>query len=369
MSCGTRGPVATIGVMKQLREQRPAPFLNRRDQYRMLAMVAMLCLVMIAVKLAARPESWYWLVPPAAADRRPSTDRVPSLEELDFRVQDGNRRSLPPGALRATLAETAPEDQLEMAGDEGALSPEIPAQVLGGITDNTLGVRRAEAEAYHLMLARARDLPEEVMAAAARDDVAFTVLMLHSDAYRGKLITVRGDLRRLLPFPIAEENGQGIERLYEGWLLTPDSGTNPCRFLCTKLPPDAPQGESIDPIPVSVTGYFFKRYGYASTAGMHVAPTLLAKTFQILPQPTAAGPVENDLQWYMIGFVGVICMGLVAICWRFFVSDRRFERSRLKQLAAARLDAQPDALTALEDAEVTDPADLFRDMGEGASPP
>src|SRR6056297_1575133 len=44
--------------------QQPAPYLNRRDQWRLLSMVAVLCFVVIAILWAAQAKNWYWLIPP-----------------------------------------------------------------------------------------------------------------------------------------------------------------------------------------------------------------------------------------------------------------------------------------------------------------
>ncbi len=343
--------------MKFNTDTRPPRYLNRRDQYRLLAMVGVLCLVMVAVNWSARPSSWHWLVPP---DSRPSV-QAPSLKEIDFRVQSQQREPLGPDMFRA-VAVTEKDEPQAFVADSADVPADVPAdiaaEVLAPIVDNTLGLRRKEADAYHLMLSRIHDLPEETAAALARDDVAFTVLMLHPDEYRGTLLAVRGELRRLTEFPASR--GSGFDVLYEGWLFTGDSGTNPYRIVFTELPGGVPLGESLHPpLPVQVVGYFFKRYGYVSQGGQHVAPLLLARSLRMILRPATAPADGAEFRYAMLGVIAVVVAGVVVLGVWFFVSDRRFRGSRLDELAAARLDATPEDLAALQNLQTTDPARPF----------
>ena len=248
---------------------------------------------------------------------------------------------------------------------------DVNPEALSAIEDNTLGVRRAEVEAYHLMLDQIRHVPEEVTDAQSRDDVAFTVIMLQSEDYRGQVIGIRGQLRRLTEHPVIE-NDRGIDRLYEGWVFTNDSGDNPWRFLCTQLPPEAEVGENISPVKARVAGYFFKRTGYLSQGGQHVAPTLLAKSFQIVPVRTkAVAEIPSGLEYGLLIGVGVLTAALMLIWGLWIRSDRAFVQGRLGELAASRLDADRDDLEALKQWETVDPSRLFEgdSTSEGGSDP
>ncbi len=331
----------------------------------MLAMVGLLCLVMVTIQLAARPESWHWVVPPnadTAENSVPAT--IPTLEHLDFRVQEG-----PPGPPGTDGFHAIADDEAEPQGSsdeavsrsDAITSAEIPAELLAGIEDNTLGVRRSEVDAYYAMLARMHNLSDTQLV-LARDDVAFTVLMLQPDQFRGRLVTLTGHLHRLTPFPVDPDNAFGITQLYEGWMTTSDSGNNLFRFLCTELPAGVSPEEALGPLPVRVTGYFFKRYGYASLGGMHVAPTILARTFHVLPVLMSQSPSSSQMSQYVLGFFGLMAMALGVACWRTRISDLRYEQGRLKQLAAARLDARPDDLAALKDVPTSEPGEFLQQM-------
>lgn len=337
--------------MKFQSNRKTPPFLNRRDQYRLLAMVAALCLVMVAVQWAARPSSWYWLLPPQPQAENPTE----SFEEIDFRVRNTPRSSLLPGTFRAVIAtEQSESDTHSPAATLETISVDIPADLLEPIEDNTLGLRRKEAAALETMLSRLQTLPAETIARHAREDVAFTVLMLHPGEYRGTLLTVQGELRQLNE--IAAPEGAGIDTLYEGWILTRDSGTNPYRIVSVHIPENLPLGQTLDPpVPVRVTGYFLKRYGYASRGGQHVAPMLVARSLQVIPRPTAIAAEGTEFRTAILILIGVVLAGVLILGAWFFVSDRRFRRSRLSQLAAARLDATPQDLAALQHIETIDP--------------
>ncbi|MEZ6145021.1 MAG: hypothetical protein R3B91_06230 [Planctomycetaceae bacterium] len=341
--------------MKLQPDHRPTPYLNRRDQYRLLTLLGLLCVMMVAIKWAAQPSSWHWLVPP----ERQSAGDIPELKEIDFRVKAQDQSALPPDAFRIVELDEQGED-----GPEGSEAPstevDVPADLLSPIEDNTVGLRRKELPAYELMLSRVDELTEHEATEAAQDDVAFTVLMLQSENYRGKLITVRGDLRRLTEFPAPKDSGFDI--LYEGWLFTRDSGTNPYRIVFTQRPVDVPLSESINPpVQVAVTGYFFKRYGYASQGGQHVAPLLIAKNPRIIPTVSPVPGDGSELQRIMLTAIGVIVFAVMCLGIWFYQSDRRFRRSRLSKIASERLDASAEDLQALQQLSTIDTDRPFAD--------
>src|SRR5690606_38597346 len=114
------------------------------------------------------------------------------------------------------------------------------------------------------------------------------------------------------------------------------------RIVFTQIPAGVTLGESLNPpLPVRLTGYFFKRYGYVSRGGQHVAPMLIARTLSPIPPPVPTPADGPELRYTMIALISVIAAGVLTLAVWFFASDRRFRRSRLQQLAAARLDADP----------------------------
>lgn len=149
---------------------------------------------------------------------------------------------------------------------------------LGAVSDNTFGIPKAERVAYEAWLNRASVADTTELEQTAHRDVPFAVLMLEPDRFRGDLITIEGDLRRLNRIPASSTDAPEPDS-YEAWIFTADSGLNPYRVVCTSLPTGFALGDQLTPpIRVRATGYFFKRYSYATTGNYHTAPLLLAKT-------------------------------------------------------------------------------------------
>ncbi len=196
------------------------------------------------------------------------------------------------------------DDAVRVVGDSSSQATPIDKSLLASVTDNTFGVTAAEKLAYDTLLARVRDMPLAELERSAQADVPFAVLMLQADRYRGELLTIDGEIRRCLPMAAAPDE----PTLLEAWLFTADSGLNPYRVVLTELPAGVPQGDDLKPpFRVRATGYFFKRYSYATANDFHTAPLLLAKTLTVLSQPKSPAPrpagYSGSLTYLAIGIL------------------------------------------------------------------
>ena len=312
----------------------PPNYLGRKFQLRMMSMVGLLVLVLVAIDRAREPSSWYWLTgPPRPAPSSPDAADTPE--------------PVTPELLDAVT---------------------VPKEDLAGIADDSVGLRGEESGPYHRILARARDLPQADLETVARD-VAFSVLQKQPEHFRGQLVTISGDLRRLTTFPV-RENDEGINELYEALVFTSDSGTTPYRIRLTTPPTGLPTGESLDPpTPVRVVGYFFKRDQYIVQQDLrvHAAPLLLAQRIDRRALATAGttrlpATAADRLRW-AVTLLGLVVAGIaVALVWtwRARQGDLRFAAEGLKRSTAA-----PDgAIEALEGIDTVDPDEFFRQMGE-----
>jgi len=301
-------------------------------------MVGLLALVLVAIDRASEPSSWYWLTGPpkpvAGSTTRPEPATIP-----------------PPTAT--------PEIRAAVA---------IPVEDLAAITDDSVGLRSEETGPYHRILARARDLPNRYLEAVA-GNTAYPVLQKHPEQFRGTVISVAGDLRRLMRFPI-RENDEGITELYEALVFTADSGTTPYRIRLTRPPVGLPTGRMITPpVPVRVVGYFFKRDQYIVEEDLrvHSAPMLLAQRIERridgLGAATRISTSNAERMRWTVTLLGVVVGGIaLTLLWTWWMQrgDRRFAREGLKRATAA-----PDgAIEALEGIKTVDPEDFFREMSE-----
>lgn len=357
---------------------------TRIPQTRIVSMLMLLALVAMVMQSASKPSSWYWLTgsPDGSPGMGGTSQKVrfqPELEPASDLAEDEIRV-----VAMAALAD---------GPDQAAASPtddlQFPAEMLALIRDNSVGVRPAERDIYYRMLAKTRDTRPERLEKAASDAVAFSLLMTESQRYIGKLLTVRGEIRRVVPLS-AGPNEHGIGDHWEVWLFNRDSGMNPYCLRMTSLPPGLPTGQEIPAgTLVTVTGYFFKRYGYQAPGfRLHLAPMILAKSLTWHQKESLPASAEKRMVPWILGGISIVGSVLGLLWLRMKAGDRRFERETLRRLAASdsrieisvedletvsiddflkQLSAAP--LDAEESATQSPPPDRREDLEESQSPP
>jgi len=323
----------------------------------MLSFVAMFAVVMFLVNTL-------FTDPPKKQNDAAYRSEV-SRRKIDFEVRDDGPRSLksgeiiitPPAQFEAPIERSREWLEEQAArGEEWAenaaardheaarRSTRFDKRALANVKDNTLGIRRDEAEAYFRLLDHVKHVSPADLERAAVPEVQYINLMTEPDRFRGEPITIQGDLWRLYEFE-AGSNDRGLTTLYEAWIFTGDSSNHPYRVISTSLPHSLTPGENIHQ-PVRVTGYFFKREGYPSQSGMHVAPTLLAPT--VTPfRPAGVIPLTDAITPYVTGVVTAVGLALLVTLLAFALGDRRIKRNARQRLlneptpSFARLDTGP----------------------------
>lgn len=226
----------------------------------------------------------------------------------DNRVERPNKADQPeklimPGDLKAPEAKP-------MFADEGQV-------LFGGARSKTFAVleddtvfRSAENDAFFTLLKVLADADERDLELASIGPKTFVQLFQQSDVYRGEIVTVGGVVERVIPQTKPLANKQGIEKYYEVW-LRPDGGRLPIVAEVLDLPQDYPAGTRPA---VDVTGFFYKRLGYASQEaasagaaenGMQTvfrsSPLVLAKTLKLRPVAATAVVVDDDGPAFLTG--------------------------------------------------------------------
>lgn len=313
------------------------PHLNRGLQLRMLSFVALFAIVLFVLNaVQPRPNK------PGQPGRQGRTSAsLGNADDSDRQSGSGlgdsaflappEMKDHPPPDRPGDWKEPPPMDPMPADGLDREIArrdARFDKRVLDKIKDNTIGIRLEEADAYYRLLDHARRVPAEELDEAGLTDVQYINLMDQPNRFRGEPIRIHGDLFRLRSFT-ASENQQHISTVYEGWVFTADSSNHPYRILCTSIPRDFEMGEDIRK-PVQVTGYFFKREGYASNGGMHVAPTLLANQIESY-RPPGAPPDTDAIVPYMIGFVSAVGLAFLVTLASFVLSDRRAARTALQR--------------------------------------
>ncbi len=358
----------------RFRESSTHPYFNKTDQVRMLKMVGVLGLVLLCMKLAADPKMWHWMFPPDApkAAKKEGNKSETAKKSLPFDVKFDEDPSLGPDVFRTQLTDPPPAEEKKIVANPGQEKPSeiaVDPKLLEPITDNWLGIRDHEANAYYTLIAKARKLPTTLIESHGERNVDYSVLMTDSKHYRGKLITIEGTVRRLKRIPLTEKTAQeqhGMDHYFEAWMFTSSSGENPYRVICSLLPEGItlPKDEKTE-WEATVTGYFFKRQGYPSQGGFHVAPVLIAQRIQpVRSEGESTAPTTGDmgLAPYVIGLALMIALGLGVMIWRFNKSDKAFGNQHIEHFTTA----TPSAIRELEHLETNDPGELFRQMEQDA---
>ena len=329
--------------MRFQNKKGPPPFLNRKDQFRLLALCVMLFLVLLAFRKAADPATWAWLVV-----EQPETEIDPNeLKDISYLVQDSAQHLKPDefiGEVLTELPETTPADQPLIELDPELLTP---------IKDSTIGwYSRAERAAFLKVLEHVQLLGSAQLS-QARTDVSYRLINQEPTKIRGELLHIRGILWQVDVFD--EESS-----LYTGWMFTADSGNKPWMVVFSTLPEGLTPGQKLDR-PVEVTGYFFKRFGYETVGhNLNISPLLAASTLELPPVVSVEQIKErsNEATYYVVGTLTTALLLLGGLVFWFRLSDRQIAGSRLAELARPNSAATFDP--ALADAVTTiDPGKLF----------
>jgi hypothetical protein len=177
----------------------------------------------------------------------------------------------------------------------------------------------------------------------------FVDVFQNPEYWQGRLLTLRGHVRRVMTHPGDPQLFQG-RPLHELWLFTEDSQHIPTVVVCPTLPRDFPAGaEIVDS--VQVTGCFFKTYVYRAQNETRVAPLLLAGHIEWLPtasqvlslvrdgelpadSPLAAQAREKDTdrpEDLLVLLTAVLAVLVAMTVWSRVQKDRR-ERQRVLRL-------------------------------------
>ena len=319
-------------------DPKPVPYLNRKDQRRLLAMIGVLCLVVFGVTWAARPESWYWLGPPdnESAQNNPARNETVSPKA-------SNKHSVDVGAIstdtsqqktdadakvsvKKDVAEAVAKPAPEMKNENGSTLPataDLPAKWLEVINDQVMGLRVNESDTYYRVLAHISRLDDRFLKKHTRKDVLYVNLLRNPDLYRGKLITIHGTARRITQMQVGK-NKYGVKKTYEAWVLTPDSGSDPIRLVSTGIDSRLPLGEKVA-VEIEATGYFLKLYSYASQGGQHQAPLILAARIEPYVVKTSV-PNGTGLEPYIIVFALFIGCSTIIAATLYARGDRKFKQ-------------------------------------------
>lgn len=320
------------------------PYLNRRDQRRLLYLFGLLVLVLVGMRMAANPKTWNWMFAGQSQSKQtvdakedsqgeqPKPDRPPArLKSDEFRATTSSKKE----GAKTPATKAAPQaakKQKAAGGSSVRLSHDLfPAKM----DDRELGITEDEWEAYKAVLKHVQQVADTDLQRDARENVSFTRLRQTPDALRGAVITIEGRLGSLRKIPAGKVD-HGLGPLYEAWIVTAESDNEPYRVVFSELPAGLEPTELFDPPPdVRATGYFFKVQKYEAKPNgeeyrYNHAPLLLAKRIERL-DATNSQVGGFELAPYVIGFALVVGLVLAFAMWRFTRGDKQFSKEHLQR--------------------------------------
>jgi hypothetical protein len=245
------------------------------------------------------------------------------------------------------LIEQEPEPFVPPAEELGA-SPTALARVRD---DSYFRKEEEEAWIQTWLTLRSGD-PRSFSRSAARE-VSFSELFGQPVSFRGRLVRVRGTLKRLERIR-APRNDYDVAQYYEGWLEPADGVSAPIVLHFMQVPDGMPLGLKIDE-PIEAVGYFFKRYAYNARDKPRVAPLVMALQPSWTPKPELQ-PGGTSLGTLALATMGAIVGATALAVW---LANRR---------PSARAVAQASGLNdALADVEPFSVRDALGRLA-GASP-
>jgi hypothetical protein len=289
-------------------------------QWRLGFAVAGLMLGLFGLKTLAPKELWHgWfgaqakplLLEPAEIATRDIDTAVPrrvieeSTDEPGLVVLRADEGEIPDGREPAFSIDGVPTPEQPLPKGP-ILSPEL----LDEVQDNAV-LRIPEREAWLALFQLVRDRTPEEIRAVSEGRVGFVQLYEQPQFYRGRGVTIRGNIRRA-EWEQAPKNALGIEGYWRCFLFPAGGPPSPIIVYFLVLPPGFPTGVDVNE-EIEATGFFFKRMAYHATDTLRLAPLVIARTPQWTPPE--ARPSEAPQWEAIVGLVVVALLVAILIAW------------------------------------------------------
>lgn len=212
-----------------------------------------------------------------------------------------------------------------VATDNRELATEAIADAWAAVEDNTY-FRPAEGEAWFGLWQRLHATNAAQREQQTLGKLTYAQLLKQPDFYRGKVVTIRGTVRRE-ELVTAPNNAVGITSYHRLW-IEPQGGANwPIVVYCLNLDEQFPRGDQLK-VPVTAIGYYFKNWSYPYQGGLGIAPVVLSKQVEWTSNVTDATRREQT-QVSLQQMVAIASFFAVLVVYWVVRSTRRPSRRRL----------------------------------------
>ncbi|TWT65418.1 hypothetical protein Pla123a_48860 [Posidoniimonas polymericola] len=272
----------------------PRNYLARREQLRLLVMVAALGLVAMLA----------WQV-------RSERSRAVLAQLFGGEPVAAPTPRGPLNALTSPPADRPHTRRVEL----GQTRQWLNVTQIDSIRDNAVFLD-AETDAWFAILGqlKSHDGPLEKLSASP---ITYAQFAEQAKGYRGRTVPVAGTIQRVEPQTPAE-NELGIERLYRVILRPEGDEVWPIAVYTLEPPDGVPINQPVNRA-ASATAVFFKNLSYQSQAGAGTMPVVLARNVDLAPLPEApapAEPIENSDLLTMAAIAAVVALLVVTFVVR-----------------------------------------------------
>ena len=190
------------------------------------------------------------------------------------------------------------------------------------LTDRTLEMHPEEMNAYWRLFSWVQGQTPAGLRKRAIKDVVMNDFVQSADDFRGKLVALDLNVRRVLRYP-APKNRLGIKNVYEVTGFTTESQAWLYIGLTADLPKGMPIGSSVEER-ATFYGYFLKLQGYYRAGAKPderplAAPLLIGRmVWHSAAAAQAQGESFSQVFWVAIGGAALAVVGGVWLIVRFF---------------------------------------------------
>ena len=195
------------------------------------------------------------------------------------------------------------------------------------LIDRAEGFKGIEMPAYWRLLGWARASSMEDLDKRASRGLVFNHFAQQPGKYRGKLVRLKLNVRRVLPAEAVKGQPEGTPQLYEMWGVTEESQA----WLYVIVTPDLPPGLEVGPRvneQVIFNGYFLKLQGYEEAGAKPnakplYAPMLIGRVVLAKPLPPP-NVTEHQTAWMLIAG-GILGAGVLMVWFVVRARSRRHQ--------------------------------------------
>jgi hypothetical protein len=187
------------------------------------------------------------------------------------------------------------------------------AQEFQAVLDGSLEIQPEENFAYARLFSWIQQQSWDDLCRRSRNDVVFADLMHSPAKYRGRLLKLDLNVRRVLTYPV-DNRLIKARQMYEIWGFTEDSKAWLYDVVTDELPAGMPIGPDVMER-AKFVGYFFKLQGYYEAGAKPRATPLRAPLLvgRLVRYPSATELQSRGIGWWELGAAAIVAAMILTL--------------------------------------------------------